>query len=418
MSDSPKNSNATTNLLANQEDEPHEGPSAARSQPNTIAVARKQFNDVIQFQEPSTSKSYSFKTEIRINIVEEPSQHSFNDEDSTLTLFRGETSEAKREALSEEESFMTTDTCLKEKGTATVETVLFSRNERTQRAVLRGQSEAPPPYTSLPPPPYMFHEPPAQSPYYSHPTNTQYNQDLMVYNGVYPENEWMIISEYLRRSFTRKVLFTVGLQLSMSTAMVACSMFHPTMKFFVNEHIWMSVVCMVGFTSTLLLLGCVPPCRKVFPWNYFLLLIHTFSLSYALAMVAASYPTNAVLIATAGLSGISFLMALAAFQTLCEVISPSVISCLGMIILFGFGFALLVMQALNRVIMFDLIWSGLTVLVLSVFLLLDLQMLLRGKRHEFAPDDYICATAVIFTDVLLIFVYFGEMICKSRRRRS
>lgn len=68
-----------------QSNDPGEG---GANKNNVISIASKQISDVIQFQEPTTSKNFSFTTEIRINILGEPnlSKQSFESDDSPSCL--------------------------------------------------------------------------------------------------------------------------------------------------------------------------------------------------------------------------------------------------------------------------------------------------------------------------------------------
>ncbi|CAG9771859.1 unnamed protein product [Ceutorhynchus assimilis] len=139
---------------------PEKSPSQSKginNEENPAPITSRQINNIIEFQGPSTSNNnYSFKTEIRINIMGEPriSQRSVDSDDSSfiLSLFEDK---INKDPIEPDESYVTLDTCLKEKTTNTLlePVVLFSRNDRTQRTIL-SQSEAPPPYESHPPPAY------------------------------------------------------------------------------------------------------------------------------------------------------------------------------------------------------------------------------------------------------------------------
>ncbi|CAF1358164.1 unnamed protein product, partial [Rotaria sp. Silwood1] len=51
------------------------------------------------------------------------------------------------------------------------------------------------------------------------------------------------------------------------------------------------------------------------------------------------------------------------------------------------------------------IYAGLGAVIFSVFLAVDIQLIMGGKRHEISAEDHICASLILYLDIIYIFLF-------------
>ncbi|CAF1210850.1 unnamed protein product [Rotaria magnacalcarata] len=57
-----------------------------------------------------------------------------------------------------------------------------------------------------------------------------------------------------------------------------------------------------------------------------------------------------------------------------------------------------------RKIMFT-IYAGLVAAIFSIFLVINTQLIMGGKRHEINPEDHVYASLMLYIDIAHIFMY-------------
>ena len=54
------------------------------------------------------------------------------------------------------------------------------------------------------------------------------------------------------------------------------------------------------------------------------------------------------------------------------------------------------------------------VLIYSVYLIYDTQLVAGGKRYELSMDDYVIAALIVYLDIIMIFLYLLQMLGGSQ----
>jgi len=72
-------------------------------------------------------------------------------------------------------------------------------------------------------------------------------------------------------------------------------------------------------------------------------------------------------------------------------------------VVFIFGIAAIFVAIFTGSKIMYLVYSGLMALVFMVYLAIDVQMVIGGKKYEISPEDYIFAAIQLFLDVVYIF---------------
>ncbi|XP_060531289.1 protein lifeguard 3-like [Cylas formicarius] len=372
----------------------HPQPNDSRN--NVMALASK--HDVIAFQEPTTSKNYAFKTEIRINILSEhPSEDKKLNSSSSqilLPIFKD---------VEPDESFTTVDACVKEKTTNTREAVFFNRGERIQRLNL-ANSEAPPPYDSRPPPAY--------SPVYRPQTvpSGQYIMDANQGSGYQPtplEYYYMnqFVNQKIRNNFIKKVYAILALQLAISTAFTFLVTHHRPTKNFVRTNIPMFWIMVALQMILFIALTCYQNIRKTFPTNFVVLFLFTIAMTYLCGTITAYFSTKIVMTSLASTGLICVLVTLLAFQTQFDITKWSFILALAALVLTIFGIVTIIVIIITHSTIIWLVYSALVTVMFTIFLLYDTQCIMGGRRVEISPEEYIFGALTLYTDIILIFMY-------------
>jgi hypothetical protein len=59
-----------------------------------------------------------------------------------------------------------------------------------------------------------------------------------------------------------------------------------------------------------------------------------------------------------------------------------------------------------------ILYCTLGVLLFGIYLIIDTQMILGGKRMQFSIDDYVAAAMLLYIDIIQIFLYILAMLKK------
>jgi len=99
--------------------------------------------------------------------------------------------------------------------------------------------------------------------------------------------------------------------------------------------------------------------------------------------------------------------------TLCR----GVLACvLFVFVLFGLGIAILPLLGVNIQIL-HLVYSAIGVLIFSVYLIYDTQMMIGGS-HKFSisPEEYIFAAIAIYLDILNLFLHILKLVAAAKKK--
>ncbi|CAF1397580.1 unnamed protein product [Adineta ricciae] len=215
-------------------------------------------------------------------------------------------------------------------------------------------------------------------------------------------------SKEIRRVFIRKVYSILSIQLLITFGIIALFHFTPAIRGYVrsSEGQWLYWTSYVVFLVTYIALACCRSAGRRFPTNMILLGILTLSMSYMMGMISAVYTIDSVLIAVGITVFVCLGVTLFSFQTKFDFTS-----CMGVIFvislaLLGFGIVCIFVQS---DIMFK-VYAGLGAVAFSIFLAVDTQLIMGGKRHEISAEDHIFAALMLYIDVVYIFLYILSLL--------
>ncbi|CAF1079925.1 unnamed protein product [Rotaria sp. Silwood1] len=210
-------------------------------------------------------------------------------------------------------------------------------------------------------------------------------------------------SKEIRRVFIRKVYFILMIQLAITFGLIALFQFTPTIYQYVrspNGH-WLYLASYVTFFVTYIALVCSKNAGRRFPLNLILLGILTLSMGYMMGMIAAHYEIESILIAVGITAFVCFGVTLFSFQTKYDFTSCVGILWIMSLALLAFG--IVCIFTYSRLLY--TIYAGLGAVAFSIFLAVDTQLIMGGKRHEISAEDHVFASLMLYIDVMYIFLY-------------
>ncbi|CAF1283368.1 unnamed protein product [Rotaria sp. Silwood1] len=210
-------------------------------------------------------------------------------------------------------------------------------------------------------------------------------------------------SNIIRRVFIRKVYSILMIQLAITFGLIALCHFIPSIREYVRNPNgrWLYFTSYAVFLITYFVLICSKNAARKFPLNLILLGILTLSMGYMMGMISAYYKTESVLIAVGITAFVCLGVTLFSFQTKYDfTVCTGVLLVLSLAIL---AFAIVCIFTYSR-IMYT-IFAGLGAALFLIFLAVDTQLIIGGKRLEINAEDHIFASLMLYMDIINIFLY-------------
>lgn len=270
------------------------------------------------------------------------------------------------------------------------------------------KGDEPPPYGwqgSPPPPP-----PPLQAFRLLQPGQNQRDAE----NGGVPDSSggWGDFSiKETRIKFIRKVYGIITVQLLFTFGIVCVFVFAEPVKAFAQSPAGFGcyIASYIVFFILVIAISC---CGKQvgirkFPLNFILLGLVTICMTYMLGMISSYHRTSSVLIAI----GITFFVTVGvtifAIQTKYDFTNCWMLMLFLSLAFLGFGIAVGIASAFGSNYILQAVYGGIGAILMALFLAIDTQMLVGGKRRaiQFSQEDYIYAALQIYLDICYIFLY-------------
>lgn len=211
----------------------------------------------------------------------------------------------------------------------------------------------------------------------------------------------------IRSAFVSKVYSILTIQLIFTSIMIGAFVLNAETKhYFQTSQGWLFVGLAI-FMVSFLVLGCVESARRTTPCNMILLTIMTFGYGLVAAVTSCRYDTKIVLLAFVATGVSCFLIALFAKTTSFDMTNCGTTLCL-------LGLAHLVIGMILIVCFGTSEWAPLLIsisgaLLASLYLIFDLQLIMGGRKCEISPEEYILAAALLYVDIIQIFIYLLEI---------
>ena len=173
------------------------------------------------------------------------------------------------------------------------------------------------------------------------------------------------------------------------------------------------LLLLIGGVVSFYTLFCCRTVARTVPNNYILCGLFTISEAYCVAFIGSFYDTDIVLTAMWMTALIVTVVTIFAVSTKADFTPfwPIMIGiCLSMIILLFV--CCLVPFSSN---FYYYYYCPFGAIFYTIYLIMDVQMLVGGKRYQFNEEDYIVAALCIYIDIVRIFIYVLRILGNKRR---
>jgi FtsH-binding integral membrane protein len=216
----------------------------------------------------------------------------------------------------------------------------------------------------------------------------------------------------VRSRFVQKVfsLLSVQLVLTMLVSLPFVVGDPRTVQVFIYTNQWLIWMSLAMSFMIMIVFACFPNLMKQYPINYLLLILFTLTEGVSIGIISSMYTTHSVIMAVGLVTIVTISLAIYASSTKTDFTKslwPYMISIT--VAMVGAGFVLMIFPSY----MGSMIYAAIGAMLFSVYLVIDVQMLLGGKsQYQFSVDDYVPATICLYIDIVSLFIYvlqlFGE----------
>lgn len=208
----------------------------------------------------------------------------------------------------------------------------------------------------------------------------------------------------IRSAFVSKVYSILSVQLIATSIIIGSFVLHePTKQYFQSPAglIWTYVALGVGLVVYLILV-CIETTRRSFPLNFILLSLLTAAYALLAATLAAQYDTKSVLFAFGTTAFATFAITLIAKYSPLDITTCGCALC---ILALLHLIASIIIIIFVKVELANLIIASLGALLVSLYLMFDLQLIMGGRSIELSPEEYILAAIMLYIDIVYLFQY-------------
>lgn len=211
----------------------------------------------------------------------------------------------------------------------------------------------------------------------------------------------------IRSAFISKVYSILTMQLIATSVLIGVFVLDAKTKWYFRYHDeWMYVGLFVVLIS-FIILACIESARRSTPINYILLSFLTSGYAFTAAVVSCSYDTRTVLFAFLATGVSCFLIAFLAKTTSLDLTTCGTTLCLLSLLhlVIGIILALIFPDDIS-----SLLLAVTGALLVSLYLMFDLQLIMGGRENELSPEEYILGAVLLYTDIIQLFLFMLRIV--------
>ncbi|XP_011818635.1 PREDICTED: protein lifeguard 1 [Colobus angolensis palliatus] len=215
----------------------------------------------------------------------------------------------------------------------------------------------------------------------------------------------------VRRAFIIKVLLLLSVQLLLTAVITSVFIFWEALKVWVLKNPWFIYATFPAFFAVLIILACCGNLRRQVPANYILLGFFTALEGLLLGAISVFYKAEEVLWATAATTLVTLALTLFALQTKWDFTLLNGVLFVFCFVLFIYGILLIFVRSY----WLHLLYAGLGTVLFSLYLVMDVQLMLGGHHHySLDPEEYVFAALNIYLDIINLFIFILRLIGPGR----
>lgn len=217
------------------------------------------------------------------------------------------------------------------------------------------------------------------------------------------------IEHKIRLGFITKVYSLLFIQLFLTFSFVFLSMQIKSLQAFIKHHYWIYIINIIIPFIVLIFFLNDPKKTKQVPINYILMFIFCFSEGYVVARFVINFKKQNVYFALI-LTLISVLaLSIYAYKTKDDFT-----------LLGGTLFASLILLIIGSIIniflrikLLNFLITILSIILFSIYIIHDTQLIIGNKEYKFSEDDYIIAVLNLYVDIITLFIEILSLLGKK-----
>lgn len=176
-----------------------------------------------------------------------------------------------------------------------------------------------------------------------------------------------------------------------------------------EEYPHIAIVAYVTAPVVIIALACCGDLRRKVPYNYICLVVFTVAKGFLLGVIATKYEAMTVLMAIGITAAICFVLTVFAMQTKIDFTVMGGFLLVVLVVFLILGIVLIFFR--NQIM--RTIYCGIGVILFSLYLLYDTQLMLGGN-HQYAlsPNEYVFAALNLYIDIVQIFLMILSLLKK------
>ena len=219
------------------------------------------------------------------------------------------------------------------------------------------------------------------------------------------------IKKKIREGFIYKVYILLLVQLALTFGFVVLANEIKTLEIFILSHRWLFYVMV--FTPLIIIIYFLidPKKTKQVPINYILLFFFSMTEGYSVAYFTLSFQKWSVYFAMLLTLVAVLVLSLYAFITQRDFTVLGGILWVSLIILI---FGNIINLFFFRLHLLKCILEIIGIILFSLYLLYDTQLIIGNKQSKLSEDDYILAVMMLYLDIINLFLYFLSLSGKNK----
>jgi len=235
------------------------------------------------------------------------------------------------------------------------------------------------------------------------PTMNYHAQPQNAEGGYDPKYGMQFSDATIRAGFIRKVFILVTIMLAVVAVMSAVPFMNPGIKSTVNSSPGLYYASYGTFLIVYIALMCCENVRRSFPANLICTAILTLAIGYMTMMLCSMYSLESVMLTFIITTIVCASIILFSSQTKYDLTSMMGFMFIASMVLMVFGLVAIIASFAFHVRWLYTVYAGLAALLFMVYLAIDIQMIMGGKKYSIDPEDHIFAAIQLFLDIIYIF---------------
>ncbi|XP_013371389.1 PREDICTED: protein lifeguard 1 isoform X3 [Chinchilla lanigera] len=214
----------------------------------------------------------------------------------------------------------------------------------------------------------------------------------------------------VRQAFIAKVFLILSVQLLITAMIIGTFVFWKALRVWVVANPWFIHALFPAFFAIIIILACCGNIRREVPANYILLGLFTILEGLMLGAVSVFYSAEEVLWATAATALVTVALTIFALQTKWDFTWLNGVLFVSLCVLILYGILVLFVRSY----WLHLLYAAIGTLLFSLYLVMDVQLMVGGHHSEMDPEEYVFAALEIYLDIINLFLFILQLIQLGR----